>query len=315
MSVATITGYTAATIATGGTITVSYPAGTTRGDYVLGARHRLSVLGKSFAAPELITVALNATTAVVTYNGSTTIPAGSRYTVELDRNTDKNTLTTNQAVPDRFVATGLATYVYPVQDYALSLGTPTALSTTAVCATVAVAGAGAVAITSGTKYVAASANVPLGAPTGRAVQAVSSNAGDTTQTITVRGKDMYGQSMSATIALNGTTPVLGTKAFYSITSITASAALAGNLSVGDTDVLGLPVWLGNSTFVWRETQDGAVATAGTITAGLGQTLATAANGDVRGTYKPNAATDGTKSCILFAVIPEPGFYGQAQFTS
>ena len=313
MSDATITGLTSAAVATGGTVTGAYPAGTTRGDFVLGARHRLNVIGKSFAAPEAITVALGASLVTVTYNGATTIPAFSRFTIELDRNGLVNPLTTNQAGTDKFIVPGLPTAIYPLSEFGLSLGSPSTLSTTAVVATTAVAAAGLVAITTGTKYAAGTTNVPLGAPTGRAIQVVSSNAGDTTQTITVRGKDMYGQFMSQTFALNGTTPVIGTKAFLSITSVTSSAALAGNLSVGDTDVLGLPCWLGNATFIWRETQDGAVATAGTIVAGLGQTLATAANGDVRGTYKPNAATDGSKACILFAMIPQPSFYGQAQF--
>ena len=315
MSVVTVTGYTSAATLTGGTLAVSYPAGTTRGDFVFGARHRLSVIGVVFSAPEQITVSLGATTATYTYNGATTIPAGSRFTAELDRNGLVNSLKSAQASPDKFITPGQETFVTPVQDVMISFGTPTTLSTTAIMTATAVAGAGLVAITTGTKYVAASGLAVLGAPTGRAIQAVSSNAGDTTQTLTIRGKDMYGQAMSVTLALNGTTPVLGTKALLSIASVTSSAALAGNLTVGDTDKLGLPVWLSNGTLVWRETQDGAVATAGTIVAGLGQTLATAANGDVRGTYLPNAATDGTKSCLLFAAIPELTFYGQAQFTS
>lgn len=312
MSDKTITGYLSAAVATAGTITVSYPAGTTRGDFVLGARHRLSVMGKVFSAPESFTIALNATTAVLTYQGLTTIPAGSRYTVELDRNTDSNSLATNQLGADKFITPGLDTFVFPIKDVAISLGSPTTLSTTAVVAVVAVAAAGAVAITSGTKYAAATANVPLGAPTGRALQVVSSTT-DTTQTVTIRGKDMYGQLMAEKIALNGATPVFGKKAFLSVTSINVDILMAGNLSVGDSDILGVPVWLENTTFIWRETQDGATVTSGTVVAGLGQTLATATTGDVRGTYKPNAATDGSKACVLLAAIPEPNFYGQAQY--
>lgn len=314
MSVTTISGVTAAAVATAGTITVSYPPGTTRGDFVLGARHRLSVMGRVFSAPELITVSLGALSAVITYQGATTIPAGSRFTAELDRNTDGNSLKTSQLGVDKFITPGQETFCYPLKEVAISLGNPTALSTTAVIATTAVAAAGVVAI-AGTKA-AGGVVASLGAPTGRGIQIVSSNAGDTTQTVTIRGKDMYGQPMAATMSLNGTTVVQGTKAFASISSVTASAALVGNLSVGDNDVLGLPVYLPNGTFIWRETQDGAVATAGTIVAGLGiATVATATTGDVRGTYKPNNATDGTKACVLLAAIPEPNFYGQAQFTA
>ncbi len=312
MSVKTVTGYLAAALATNGTITVSYPAGTTRGDFVLGIRHRLSIGGKNYAAPEGFTIALNAASAVVTYLGATTIPPGSRFTVELDRNTDVNNVQSFQKGPDGFIQAGQETFMAKVSDYAISLGSPSALSTTAIVNASAVAGAGAVALNGG-KLVGAV--VPLGAPTGRAVQVVSSNAGDTTQTVTVKGKDMYGQNMRQDFALNGTTPVIGTKAFATVTSVSASAALAGNLSVGDSDVLGLPVYLSNATFVWRETQDGALATSGTLVAGLSALpgTATATNGDVRGTYKPNAATDGSKGCVLVAAIPDPTFFGQPQY--
>ena len=109
MSDATITGLTSAAVATGGTVTGAYPAGTTRGDFVLGARHRLNVIGKSFAAPEAITVALGASLVTVTYNGATTIPAFSRFTIELDRNGLVNPLTTNQAGTDKFIVPGLPT--------------------------------------------------------------------------------------------------------------------------------------------------------------------------------------------------------------
>lgn len=312
MSVKTVTAYLAAAVATGGTIAFTYPQGTTRGDFVLGARHKMTAMGKTFVAPENMTVSLGATTATVTYQGATTIPASSRVTLELDRNCVENSLNTAQLGGEKYVTPGQDTFVTPIRDVAINLGSPTTKTTTSLIATTAVAGIGAVAM-AGTKVVGGVG--VLGAPTGRGVQVVSSNAGDTTQTITVRGKDMYGQSMSEAIAANGTAPVLGKKAFLTVTSVTASAALAGNLSVGDTDVLGLPVWLGNATFVWRETQDGAVATAGTIVAGLGQVVPSATSADVRGTYLPNAACDGSKACILLAAIPEPNFYGPAQFTS
>lgn len=311
MSVSTITGLTSAAVASGGTIAVSYPTGTTRGDFVVGVRHRLSVFGKVFSAPEAITVSLGATTATITYNGATTIPAGSRYTIELDRAGSANPLLTAPRGVDTYITPGQNTYLYPLSPVLMSLGTPTTLSTTAVCAAQAIAGAGA-AVINGTK--AASGIAALGAPTGRNVQVVSSNAGDTTQVVTVTGKDMYGQTMREAITANGTTPVLGKKAFFTVTGVAVSAVMAGNLSVGDGAILGFPAYVSNTTFILREIQDGATAVAGTVVAGAGITVpSTATSADVRGTYTPNSAPDGTRAYALIVEMPEPGFYGQPQF--
>ena len=314
MSVVTITGYTSASVATGGTVVVSYPTGYTRGDFVIGARHRMSVLGKVFSCPENITVSLGNTAATITYNGTTTIPAGTRFTVELDRAGAANSVTTPRNQIDTYIPVGRDTFVTPVFDCIVNLGTPTTASATAVCAAQAIAAAGAAVITGGAKYSSATGTVLLGAPTGRNVNVVSSNAGDTTQVVTVTGTDMYGNTMRESITCNGTTTVQGKKAFYSVTGVAVSAALTGNLSVGDGTILGLPVYLPNATWVLRETQDGATATSGTIVAGAGITVpSTATSADVRGTYTPNSAPDGSRSFALLAALPEPYFYGQPQY--
>lgn len=312
-NVSTISGYTSAAVASGGTIAVSYPTGTTRGDFVLGVRHRLSVLGKVFSAPESITVSLGNTTATITYNGATTIPAGTRYTVELDRNTTNNMLATNPYQGDRtYMQGGKDTFAYPVPVLAVSLGTPTTASATGVCAAQAISGTNVAAVINGAK--ATNGVAALGAPTGRNVNVVSSNAGDTTQVVTVTGTDMYGNTMREAITANGTTTVQGKKAFASVTGVSVSATMTGNLSVGDGTILGMPLYLANSVFILKEIQDGAVATAGTVVAGLGiATPATATTGDVRGTYAPNSAPDGSRSCVLLVAQPEPSFYGQPQY--
>jgi len=315
MSVATVTGVLATSLAPAGTLAVSYPTGTTRGDFVIGARHRLSIGGKVFSCPENITVSLGNTTATITYNGTTTMPAGSRYTVELDRAGSANSLSTVRNVIDTYVLPGKDTFVIPVDTFAINLGTPTTASATAVCAAQAISGTNVAAvITGGAKYSSATGTVPLGAPTGRNVNVVSSNAGDTTQVVTVTGTDMYGNTMKENITCNGTTTVQGKKAFFAVTGVTVSATMTGNLSVGDGTILGLPVYLPNATWILRETQDGATATAGTVVAGAGITVpSTATSADVRGTYTPNSAPDGSRSCVLLVALPEPNFYGQPQF--
>lgn len=71
----------------------------------------------------------------------------------------------------------------------------------------------------------------------RNVQIVASGA--TTSNVTINGTDMRGGSISETLALNGTTPVLGNKAFASITSIALPTVAATTLNVGTGVKLGL----------------------------------------------------------------------------
>lgn len=137
----------------------------------------------------------------------------------------------------------------------------------------------------------------------RSLQMVSTNAGDTTQTVTVYGTDVFGRVTSQVKTLNGTTIVNFTKAFKTVTRVAVSAALAGNLSMGTTDVLGLPVAVTNAGYVgtvkWNATlaQD-----AGTFVAADATTATTATN-DPRGTYTPSSACDGSKRLVMGILLP------------
>ena len=135
---------------------------------------------------------------------------------------------------------------------------------------------------------------------------MSSNVGDTTQTITITGTDEYGVAMTERKTLNGTTTVTGAKAFATVTQVAISAALAGNLTVGTATTLGLPVALQNAGQVLKEVQDGAAATAGTF-AFASTVTPTNATADVRGTYIPNSAPDGSKVYMLHVLLGDPGF--------
>src|SRR5579883_2351044 len=64
----------------------------------------------------------------------------------------------------------------------------------------------------------------------RNVQIVASSA--TTSNVTINGTDIRGNSISETLALNGTTPVLGNKAFASITSIVLPTVATTTINVG-----------------------------------------------------------------------------------
>ena len=149
----------------------------------------------------------------------------------------------------------------------------------------------------------------------RAVQAVSANAGDTTQTLTVTGTDFYDQVVVENIDLNGTTIANGVKAFKTITQIAIDAATAGNVSAGSNGVLGLPVRVGvNGVFQALE-NDVPVAYGATDFVAGDDTAATATTGDVRGTYAPaTLAVQSTLLVKVFDVSSKEGAYGIAQFT-
>jgi len=119
----------------------------------------------------------------------------------------------------------------------------TAAAATAVCAAQAVAGAGNLTI-NGTQASAGVASltgaVTAGQTVGRRVVGVSANAGDTTQTLTVTGTDRNGNVITDTIKLNGTTPVATSLDFLTVTKVAASAATAGNISVGTNNTASTP---------------------------------------------------------------------------
>lgn len=131
---------------------------------------------------------------------------------------------------------------------------------------------------------------PLGPGFGRNVQVVASGAA--TSTVTIKGRDYLGQPMVETLTLNGTTPVLGNKAFKWIDLISWGATASVTINVGTGAKFGLPFAANN---VLAEMSDGArVATLGTFVSAVYTDPQTATTGDPRGTYVPNTTPDGTK---------------------
>jgi hypothetical protein len=171
---------------------------------------------------------------------------------------------------------------------------PATASATAVCAAQAIAAAGNATINGAS----ASGGVAT-LDVARAVNVDSTNAGDTTQTVTITGTDYWNQAQTETITMNGTTAVAGLKAFKTITQVAVSAALAGNLTVGSTDVFGLPYRITDAGYIIRVGWAGALAEdAGTFVAADTTSPATATTGDVRGTYDPSSAADGSRRLVM-----------------
>jgi hypothetical protein len=170
----------------------------------------------------------------------------------------------------------------------------------------AVAAAGNLTLTAGTgvttQIVNGETRYVLDTP--RAVTIDSSGAGDTTQIATVYGYDVYGQPMSEAIAFNGTTEVSGTKAFKSVTRIAVDALMAGNANAGFNDVLGIPVRVTDAGYVISAKWDDTLADdAGTFAAADTTSPATTTTDDVRGTYTPSSAADGSKRLVMAIAVP------------
>lgn len=134
-------------------------------------------------------------------------------------------------------------------------------------------------------------------------RAVKVNCSTTARAFTVSGYDYYGQAMSEliTVAVAGTA-VSGKKAFYQISGVTIAGSATACL-VGTTDVLGLPVRVFNVAYIASVKSNNTLAQdAGTFVAADTAT-ATTTTGDVRGTYVPATASDGTVRTVMAISLP------------
>lgn len=184
---------------------------------------------------------------------------------------------------------------------------PVALDADGICAQQTLAGAGSALINGA---LASGGTVTLDVPRNVIVDA----AGAATAVLTVTGTDVYGIPMSEAITLNGTTAVAGKKAFKKITSVAASAA-ATDFFVGTGDVFGLP-FRADSRNYCLTAWNGAFVTTGTFVAAVTTSPATTTTGDVRGTFAPADAADGSKQLTVWMFIEDDdtqtGLYGVTQ---
>ena len=119
-------------------------------------------------------------------------------------------------------------------------------------------------------------------------------------TFTIYGYDTYGKPLVVSRAGPNNSTVATTKAFGRVIRVAASAAVGTNIEVGTVDTFGLPMYLKSLTQVVRSGFDAVLAEdAATIVVGV-TTTASATTGDVRGTFTPSAAADGTKrlTCVF-----------------
>jgi hypothetical protein len=129
--------------------------------------------------------------------------------------------------------------------------------------------------------------------------------------LTVTGTDQYGRVIRESSASG--TSLAGKKAFKTVTLITTNADITG-LTVGTGDVLGLPVAVGANGLIDARANN--AIDAGTFVP-RDIATATAVTGDVRGTFDPAVALNGTNTVAVTVVIADPsgvnGTYGVPQF--
>lgn len=287
MSRKVISGTLASAVADDATFTASYPTGTDEGRFTLSNDHKLILAGTSYSMPVDFTVTLGTASITVTNKTGASWPAGSDFYLELQ-------------VAGKEVVTEAGVEIPGVGEcpvVTIPLGAPDTADVDGIFeATSQAAGS----ITLG-GALASGGVVTFDVPRNIVVD----SGGADTSAITFTGTDVYGNTLTETITLNGTTAVAGNKAFKTITAATNAATISNGAFAGPGSKLGLPVALPAAGCVIAELEDGAAATAGTIVAAdVTAGGATATTGDVRGTYTPNSTPDGDKYFTLIAVLPE-----------
>lgn len=277
----------------GGTITVSYPPGRGPGDYGGGRNHK--VISNShmplFDYNGTAKFVFGATDITITNGTGRTISGGTPLYIELDR---AGRDVTGDPVADESMA--------ELRLFKVALGTPdTADPDGAVESQSATAAGGLATGINGT--LASGGVATFDVPR----NVVASWTG--TAVLTVTGTDQYGATV---VESSGSgTSMTGKKAFKTVTGISVSADVTA-LTVGTGVVLGLPAFLESAADVLAEYEDGAAASAGTVVPGDTAT-ATATTGDVRGTYDPASAPNGSRAFAILAGFKSAGYRGIAQF--
>lgn len=277
--------------ATSGTFTLPYPANKNAGSYFGGTNHIVvsNRYGALSALAGQISVAFGTSEITITNKTAVALAAGTDVYVQLDR--------TGQDTDDAFASEKMtASHLVRV-----GLGAPDTADPNGVCESQAL-DAEDPGVLDGA--LASSGVATFDVP--RNVVAAWTN----TAVITVTGTDEYGNAVVESSASG--TSLAGKKAFKTVTAVEVSANVTG-LTVGSGDVLGLPVFLPGTGSVLAELEDGAAPTAGTVVAGVATIPATATTGDVRGTYDPNSACNGSKVFELLVALDDPSFKGVAQF--
>lgn len=221
-------------VATNGTKTFAYPAGTSAGTFAaFGHKMWVDKFQRLLESPTDFTVSFGASEITVTYKGATTIPTGARLNAQFniegaDSNDDAQSALNESDV--KHTVLGSVARV--------TLGAPIAADPNGYVETQNLTALGVFSV-SGT----AAAAIAAAALAGTADVPRNVVAGWTgTAVLTVTGTDEYGAVLKESSGSG--TSFTGKKAFKTVTNIETSANITG-LTVGTGNVFGLPAFVSN----------------------------------------------------------------------
>jgi hypothetical protein len=242
MSFDTVLHTLSAQVASAGTFDVAYPNGRKAGDYTGSHAHKLFAMQAKFEAPNDFTVSFGASDITVTYNGATTIPAGTTTRLQFDRPG------TDTLDPDEVV---LPTHMSLSPLHLIRLGSPAVADPNGYVESqdLTTEGVFSVNVTAAAAIAAAALNGEADVP--RNIVADWT----TTSVLTFTGEDEFGNVI---VENSGSAAdFTGKKAFKKLTSISSTEDITG-LTVGTGDVLGLPAFVREAGEVVAEYQDGVI---------------------------------------------------------
>jgi|GEM_PF-2239838 len=123
---------------------------------------------------------------------------------------------------------------------------------------------------------------------------IKGNGANVAGNVVITGTDIAGNAITDTIAASGSSEVLGTKAFATITNIHLPAYAVADtetISIGRGNKIGIPTRIKNTAQVLIKNFDGA-ADSGTVTAGASVS---------QSIFAPNGTMNGTKILELYFV--------------
>ena len=130
-------------------------------------------------------------------------------------------------------------------------------------------------------------------PYGRCLEIDCSGAN--TDVLTITGYDYLGQKITEEITFNGTTSVVGVKAFKRVTNVAWLIQAGETFDLGTHDKLGLPY---KTTHFVGEVLAGVEQSTGTLVVGIGTDPQIATTVDPRGTYNPTGTLNGTSELVV-----------------
>ena len=290
----------AATAGLGGTFTASYPTGRSAEDYLGADNHEIhSTSYRSlFANAGDFSISFGSSNMTVSILTGISLASGAILTLLLDRaqiDASKGEVVT--LADDAKMSLPILTKIH--------LGAPATADADGYIASQDLTAAGVFSVntTAAAALLAAALDGVADVPR----NVVASWTG--TAVITITGTDALGNVVVESSASG--TSLTGKKAFKTVTGVSVSANVTA-LTVGTGVVLGLPVFLADASDVLKEIMDDVAATAGTLAAGI-LTTPSATTGDVRGTYSPNSAPNGSRNYELIAALRDPSYTGLAQY--